>query len=203
MKGIFIFFVALFSWVFLGLFGLIWDLAECIRYNKWRSVGDWFMNSAWGIDITANMTHQHFLNALFVKQGPDHFGVRGETISSKLGWLWITGKLTYMGESMTGYLNLVDEWHCWKYIERERYQHRGYPATMPVRPIAWYKTLTCIMILSAALFGPVWFWWGLAPALWVIAAFNAMNLYFALRPWRRKLYRWFRYQVLQVPLEKS
>lgn len=148
--GILLYFVAVFINVLLAIAGLFHTIFGAIRYGgKFRYINAVFMKGARALDIYGNVAYASMLNDLFLKRGGHHYGDENETVSSATGKNWVTGNLTFLGKGLAGTLNMIDNDHCWKYIEGDKdlYHLIGHPGKVP-----FYYTYSFIFIAGLGLY---------------------------------------------------
>lgn len=139
--SIILYFVAvLLDWL-LALPAFIHAVIGAFRWKTgWKNFSASCLSSALAKDIAANVAYASMMNDLCIKRNGYHFGRYGETLSSAIGKNWSLNRLTWIGKSLCGFLNLIDiqNWknggHCWMSIENPAYY------TKPER-IPFYYTL--------------------------------------------------------------
>jgi hypothetical protein len=156
--GIPLFLIALVLCSVLAVVALLHTIIGAIRYGgRFRYVDAAFMRGAKALDVFGNVAFATLLNDLFIKKGAYHYGYDGETISSATGKNWVLGKLSFLGKGLAGTLNMLDNDHCWKYIEGDQdlYHQIGYPGK-----VKWFYTasfcIVALILLSLLIWLHIW-----------------------------------------------
>ena len=119
MKGLILFLIAIF--LFLPLTGINIVLV-LIKNPTWKSLDEYFFQTALDIDRFGNRNFRTLLNNSLIKDSIHKFGDPRETISSVLGKNERDETLTVTGVLLVKLLNAIDKDHCKKSIKEFYYQ---------------------------------------------------------------------------------
>jgi hypothetical protein len=125
IKNLLLFIIALILFSIITPFGLLYkvilvfiDVRKIITAIT-RMLGKFFGSVAYGIDLIGNALNEDLFNTLLLKSDrTEPFGDIEETISSVLGKNKIKNNLTWLGRTISKFLNWVDDNHVIKYIKR-------------------------------------------------------------------------------------
>jgi 8-oxo-dGTP diphosphatase len=115
--GILLFIISILLFVFTVPFGFIYALFYKLFKKGITGIGEYALKIAISIDQLGNVSMQHLLNLLWIKEGGYYFGNRDETISSAIGRNKKLGTLTIFGRGIDKLLDTIDSNHSLNSID--------------------------------------------------------------------------------------
>ncbi len=115
--GILLFFISILLFVFTVPFGFVYAIFYKVFKRGLTGIGEYALKIAISLDQLGNVTMQHLLNFLWIKEGGYYFGNRDETISSAIGRNKKLGTLTLFGRAIDNLLDTIDPNHSLNSID--------------------------------------------------------------------------------------
>lgn len=115
--GILLFLISILLFVLTVPFGFVYALFYKLFTRGFTGIGEYTLKIAISIDQLGNVSMQHLLNFLWIKEGGYSFGNRDETISSAIGRNKKLGTLTLFGRGIDKLLDIIDPNHSLNSID--------------------------------------------------------------------------------------
>ncbi len=117
LVGILLFFISILLMIITVPFGFIYGLLYKLFTRGLTGIGEYSLKIAISIDQLGNVSMQHLLNFLWIREGGYLFGNRDETISSAIGRNKKLGTLTTFGRIIDKLLDTIDPNHSLNSID--------------------------------------------------------------------------------------
>lgn len=120
MKGLLLFLTALVLVIGFFIPVTIYTVVSYLVKRKFSYLNDWFFDLAISVDQFGNVAGCELFNLILItNKSYNYFGNPDETISSVIGKNEETKTLTFFGRGLNFILNLIENNHSFKSIERD------------------------------------------------------------------------------------